>query len=330
MGDLPSPSTPAFTTLPPYRAVLVVDIKDFSGNKGVHHERLSESVPLILENAFQRVGCGFVWQQITFPDSTGDGYAVGLPAEYLPLLVDPFLAGLQSELEYHHRLAPRAGHDERLRMRVSISVGPLTDSGQNRVGDGKGHARIETHRLLDAQPVRDLLDRSNPDVTLVAAILSARAYEDVVAAGYTGLAESQFVPAPVQVKTYQGTAYLHVPRPSGGLLTEGFTLDSAAPAAATPAHAEATDTAPAPAHAGISGVTGLASQARDVTHHRTGGIGDIGQVLGPVNTGTQGNVQTGSGQQFNGDFSGNNVTGSDVRGGIGRPGRASAKRGRNK
>ncbi len=40
--------------------------------------------------------------------------------------------------------------------------------------------------------------------------------------GYATKPTSVFVPTTVRVKQYRGTAYLHVPEPSGDLLTQGF------------------------------------------------------------------------------------------------------------
>lgn len=58
---------------------------------------------------------------------------------------------------------------------------------------------------------------SNPDVTLLAAILSQRAFEDVVRAGYTGsLHPDRFeqVTAEVPGKDFAQPGWLYVPKPS--------------------------------------------------------------------------------------------------------------------
>ena len=216
------------TPLPPYRAMLVVDLKDFSGNPAVDQGRIGADIPVLLHDTFQRMGHGYLWTDAKFVDHTGDGYAMGFHPRALPVLLDLFPATLQAELADRAR---RAGVRPQ-RMRVSISVGPLTDKSGPEIRDGQGAARIETHRLLDSQPVRDLLARSNSDVTLVAAIISARVYEDVVVGRYSKLGPDSFVAAPVEVKSYQGTAYLHVPAPSGDLLASGFSPQQ--PVAADP------------------------------------------------------------------------------------------------
>jgi len=212
---------PAGTELPPYRAVLSVDVKNFSGVAPVDHHGLTELVPAILERAFERAGRPDVWAERRFPGDRGDGLVVGFRPETLPFLVGPLLDALQDELAYHDRMRfARSGQPTR--MRASIAVGPLTDSDQSRLGDGSGAAMIETHRLLNSEPVRELLETSDPGVTFVAAVLSARVYEDVVLGGYVEKSPSEFVRVPVSVKTYRGDAYLYVPKPSGTLLAQGI------------------------------------------------------------------------------------------------------------
>jgi hypothetical protein len=212
-------SPPEVPELPAYRAVLSVDVKNFSGVKAADHHELTEKIPLVLERAFARAGCGPAWEERRFPAGRGDGYVVGFRPELLPILVGPFLDGLQAELAYHSELRRGGGGP---RMRVSIAVGPLTDSEDGRLGDGSGASMIETHRLLDCEPVRRLLEDSDHEVTFVAAVISARVYEDVVVSGYSTKAPTEFVSVPVRVKTYQGTGFLHVPKPSGGLLERGL------------------------------------------------------------------------------------------------------------
>ncbi|RSD17302.1 hypothetical protein [Amycolatopsis eburnea] len=206
------------TELPPYRALLAVDIRDFSGSLGRDHARITDAVPKILRSAFQRCGLAETWQEMRFGFGTGDGYALGLSSAALPFLLNPFLPALQEELVYRDEVN---ADPVPLRMRVSVHVGPVTDSGEGLLSEGSGTARIETHRLLDAEPVRELLNRSGP-MTRVAAIVSARAYEDAVLSGYAADAPEHYVPAPVKVKKLTDTGYLRVPSPSGDLLRDGF------------------------------------------------------------------------------------------------------------
>lgn len=204
--------------------MLEVDVKDFSGRKAVDYPKIAEAIPRILEAAFERCGLTWLWEQQQARETSGDGYAAVFPTAFLPHLLNPFLGALQDELDYREQVdAKPAG----LRMRVSVTIGPITDAGPNATGTGA--ARVELNRLLNCDPVRDLLSRSGP-LTKVAAAVSARAYEDAVLSGYSGEDEDDYVAIPVAVKRYQDTAYLRVPRPSGDLLKNGF-----APAPADPA-----------------------------------------------------------------------------------------------
>ena len=144
-------------------------------------------------------------------------------------------------------------------MRVSVNVGPMTDSGAKRLGDGSGNARVETHRLLDCKPVRDLLARSGP-TTRVAAIVSRRAFEDAVKSRFVDDDENLYVAVDVTEKTYEGTAYVRVPNPSGDLIRNG--LAPVLPAPTTPER-------PEPQGGGIGRISGGVG---NVIQHATGTI----------------------------------------------------------
>lgn len=275
--------------LAPYRALIVVDMKDFSGVLGRHHAALTEEIPRILRDTFTRAGLADMWDDRRFYGTTGDGYVLGFRAALLPYLINPFLRELQNELAYRNRAANVGSHGEPIRMRVSINVGPVTDTGENTITDGSGDARIETHRLLDAQPVRDLLARST-EATCIAAIVSARAFEDAVLSGFADDSPDFYVQAPVEVKTYQGTAYLRVPCPTGDLLNRGFRLVGDAPedGEGTPRERDVSD-------------AGAARNSVGDTVIRGGnvGIGSLAGTAGNVYSGVEGPVHTGSGDQFN-------------------------------
>lgn len=218
--------------LPPYRAVLAVDVKNFSGVPAAQHRELTQRIPLLLKHAFTQANYASVWDDRRFAQSEGDGYVVGFRHEVLPILVGPVVDALQEVLELHNQM--RTGGGPSLRMRLSIAAGPLNDSGENQPGDGTGAAMVETHRLLDCEPVRQLLEASDPEVTFVAVVLSARVYDDVIVGGYSTKALTEFTPVQASVKTYRGTAFLHVPRPSGTLLQNGYGRPEEIPAPEKP------------------------------------------------------------------------------------------------
>ncbi|MEU5697042.1 hypothetical protein [Actinosynnema sp. NPDC020468] len=237
--------------LPPYRALLVVDVKDFSGRPGRDHAGITESIPVLLAGAFGRCGLGDAWREQRFGVTTGDGYAVGFPSAVLPFLLNPLLGALQEEL------AQRSV----LRLRASVNVGPMTDTGVPTISSGSGAARVETHRLLDSDPVKALLARSG-EATRVAAVVSARAYEDAVLTGYAADPPEHYVEVPVAVKAYRGTAYLRVPTPTGDLLASGF----------------APTTAPTPDRVR----SGRPGSVRNVAHDVRGPVVQAGTIEGGV------------------------------------------------
>jgi hypothetical protein len=205
------------SALPPYRAVLAVDAEKYTANTAFHQQILSATIPTVLEDAFTRSGLQDVWAERRFPQRSGDGYVVGFKPENLPFLVHPLLGHLQETLEDAQPNLASHQRDLRLRLRVSIDVGPLPDSqdGQDPI-DGIGRAMNDTHRLLDADPIRDELRRSDRDVTLLVAIISTRVFEEAVLGGFVGLKPRRFRPVEVRIgaKDFRQDGYLHVPVPS--------------------------------------------------------------------------------------------------------------------
>lgn len=212
---MPSAARTSHTSspLPPYHAVLAVDAERYTHNAAYHQQVLSTTIPEVLADAFDRSGIPDVWRQRRFPQSTGDGYVIGVAPENLPLLVHPLLGELHNALQdTQPRLA--AYHRElRLRLRVSIDVGPLPDSQHQQPLDGIGRAMNETHRLLNSPPVREELRLSDPEVTHLAAIVSRRVFDEAVFDGFTGLNARRFRRVDVHLpeKEFAREAYVHVP-----------------------------------------------------------------------------------------------------------------------
>lgn len=197
--------------LDPYHVLLAVDIEHFCSRPNQQLPELSSSVPRILEEAMRRSGLD--WSERRFPQGFGDGFVLGLPPERAPHLLDPFLRHL------HSVLAEERNH---LRMRVSIHLGTLPDSGGQQPADGVGKAMNDVHRLLDCEPLRDALAQTDPESTLLIAIISDRVLTDVVEAGYSALTRGQLAPVRAQVKEFSENAWLYVPVPSGNLLLDGI------------------------------------------------------------------------------------------------------------
>lgn len=200
--------------LPPYRGVVAVDAKDFTGHPAIAHGDISRAIPQLLQRSFERADLAEVWKERRFPASTGDGYVFGFDPAWLPLVIYPWLHTLQDALT---EFSVHSAGAVRIRLRVSLHVGPLPDSGGE--FDGNGTPRNDTHRLLDSRPVKAMLAASRENITHVAAILSDRCYQDAVSSGYTGRHPDHFieVPATVEGKRFAQRAWLYVPAPSGNL-----------------------------------------------------------------------------------------------------------------
>ncbi|MFC8534373.1 hypothetical protein ACFUJY_10530 [Streptomyces sp. NPDC057249] len=211
--------------LPPYQGILAVDAKDFTGRPAIEHEAVSRVVPELLKTALLRAGLGDLWEDRTFPATTGDGYVFGFDPARMPFVIHPLLLTLQEVLTDFNVLSHGAAP---IRLRVSLHVGPLPETGDE--FSGNGTARNDTHRLLDSRPVKAVLTSHNETITHVAAILSERCYEDAVAGGYTGRHPDHFVEvaATVEGKSFSRRAWLYVPNPSGPLY-EGTLVDDPAP-----------------------------------------------------------------------------------------------------
>ncbi|MEU3601817.1 hypothetical protein ABZ714_24315 [Streptomyces sp. NPDC006798] len=214
--------------LPPYRGVLAVDAKDFTGRPALEHETISRTVPDLLMTALARVGLRRLWDDRQFPNTTGDGYVFGFDASLMPLVIHPFLHTLQEVLtDYNvlsHGVAP-------MRLRASLHVGPLADTGDE--FGGNGTVRNDTHRLLDSRPVKAVLASHKENITHLASILSDRCYEDAVLSGYTGRHLDHFVEvgATVDGKPFAQRAWVYVPQPSGPLYDGALDADDSTTAA---------------------------------------------------------------------------------------------------
>ncbi|MEV6832709.1 hypothetical protein [Amycolatopsis sp. NPDC051102] len=208
--------------LPPYRALLVVDAKGFGSNPDAVQTGIAEAIPDVLGLAFERAGLGEVWETALFPHGTGDGYGLGFDPRFLPAVVSRFFDELQGVLAERDARLRVAARSVRLRLRASLNVGPVLEPAPGTTSAAAiGSAVITTHRLLDAAPVRAVLERSDPDQTFLAVALSQRVFEDVLASEYATLPATKVVPADVRIKEYRGTVYLYVPNPSGDLLRYG-------------------------------------------------------------------------------------------------------------
>ncbi|GHH39035.1 hypothetical protein [Streptomyces candidus] len=229
--------------LPAYRGILAVDAKGFTGRPAIEHEAVSRVVPELLKTALFRAELQDLWEDRTFPASTGDGYIFGFDPTRMPFVIHPLLLMLQDVLTDYNVLSYGAVP---IRLRASVHVGPLPDTRDE--FSGNGTARNDTHRLLDSRPVKAVLASHKEKITHVAAILSDRCYEDAVASGYTGRHLDHFVEvaATVEGKPFSQRAWIYVPQPSGPLYEEVPDAVTTVEPTQEGATAQAHDDTPAP------------------------------------------------------------------------------------
>jgi|SRR5690606_26093682 len=210
--------------LPPYRGIVAVDAEKFSRQADRYLPDLSSAIPAVLEEAMARSGLSEVWAGRRFPQATGDGYVFGVDPGVLPALLYPFLDRLQETLEERDREFRTRSRELRLRLRVSINVGPVSDGGDP-LRDRISRTTNDTFRLLNARRVQKALADSHPDVTFVVAVLSRQVFEDVVKGGFGGVHPDRLIPVDAEVpdKDFLESAWLYIPKPSGGSTPPGST-----------------------------------------------------------------------------------------------------------
>ncbi|MEW5351194.1 hypothetical protein [Streptomyces sp. 16-176A] len=200
---------PSWEPLWPYRAVLAVDARDFSALDSKGMQQVNADIPPLLAQALSASNVSAHWERRVFGQHTGDGYVAGMDPEVLPALVGCFPEALR------HALARRRAENSAmapLQLRVSIHVGPLPPSGL-------GVPMVHTHRLLDDEALRAVLNRATPEITNTVLIISHRVYEDVFESGCLNghFLPAQFVRHLVKVKKFRQPAWVHIPGFDWGL-----------------------------------------------------------------------------------------------------------------
>ena len=194
---------PSWEPLWPYRAVLAVDARNFSALDSKGMQQVNADIPPLLAQALSASNVSAHWERRMFGQHTGDGYVAGMDPEVLPALVGCFPDALREALASRRAETPARAP---LQLRVSIHVGPLPTSGL-------GVPMVHTHRLLDDDTLRSVLNRANPEITNTVVIISQRVYEDVFESGCVNgdVLPDQFMRHLVKVKKFQQPAYIHVP-----------------------------------------------------------------------------------------------------------------------
>ena len=194
---------PSWEPLWPYRAVLAVDARNFSGLDSRGMQQVNAEIPPVLAQALSASNVSAHWERRMFGQHTGDGYVAGMDPEVLPALVGCFPDALRAVLARRSIETPALPP---LQLRVSIHVGPLPNSGL-------GVPMVHTHRLLDDDALRAVLNRANPEITNTVMIISQRVYEVVFESGCVNgdVLPSQFTRHLAKVKKFRQPAWIHIP-----------------------------------------------------------------------------------------------------------------------
>ncbi|MFI7680607.1 hypothetical protein [Actinophytocola sp. NPDC049390] len=295
-----------------YVAILAVDVRRFSEHNGDQQKTIVNLLPEILQQAGKRAGLDDWWDRSKFLAFRGDGYLIGIPRVLIGPLVDKFFDALQ--LELRRRRSELRALDVEIRLRAALDLGPVRSFDAEFADSPSGEVMVNAARMLDADAVRALLERSDPAVTLVAVVLSSSVMEQVVSAGSTVRVRTEFVEVPLSVptKAYASTGYLRVPAPSGDLLQSGLlVVENDGEPESTLFHDKvATAHQPEESATAVSNETGdiagLAVLARDIGGEvRDSSVGEAGAngvtVTGDNNV-TAGGDQTYHRQDFSGTF----------------------------
>lgn len=188
---------------PEHRALFAVDIERSADPR--RHNAASVAMRRALR---EHLGAAFTaagidWHNCRDHDR-GDGLVVAVPPHHPKrLLLHPVLEALSDALRGHNDRVPEP---ERMRVRVAVHDADvvLDDFGYT------GRPMVVLARLLDATPLREALAAA-PRTATVAAIVSERFHEDVVAQGHPNIDPEEYHRVETRVKESSLVGWLHVP-----------------------------------------------------------------------------------------------------------------------
>lgn len=279
--------------------ILAVDVRRFSRHNDIQQKQIGTLLPVVLHEAAERAGLDEIMRSTVFHAFRGDGYLIGFDPGRVTDVVDRYFDSLQAVLRC--RSPELRAAEIELRLRVSLHLGPLQSFDKLVADSPTGRVMVESGRMVDADPVRALLDHSDPNVTLVAAVLSEEVMKNVIEAGRTARRPSEFVAAPLRIdaKDYSGTGYLRVPVPSGDLLRYGLLYGQ--PEQATDDEQDSEERSTRSEGAGGNTFNGSAPNARQ-----------IGYVSGGFSDNSVQNIVSGDSVHNSVSGNGNNIAGGDI------------------
>jgi hypothetical protein len=191
---------------PTYRLVLATDIEAFSRRNAEQQQRAQARLCRALDSAAARAGLDRTrWSR----QNRGDGELAVLPeCDDITQVVGDLVSGLETALGVLNRTCD---HGQRLRVRLALHHGTLTDGPLGPVGG----APIVTSHLVDLEAGRrHLRMHQHRDVTV---IVSASLYRDVISTGFCSMDPDDFEPFHAMVKEIPYAGFLYPKRPAGAV-----------------------------------------------------------------------------------------------------------------
>lgn len=198
--------------------VCLVDIVNYSDQNRTHQNWAVLQASLFNCLKFACLAARIPWDDLRVKD-TGDGMQIIAPQSVEGgLFAGPFIDALRVELNRHNQAHERM---EQLRLRIAFDLGEINEEEGRLVGP----ALVHVSRLIDADPLRKALERTNGVLGL---IVSQFFFRDIVkqSAEYR---HQEYREIYFQVKNDSGKAWVRVPGkalPSTPVLMWGKVIDA--------------------------------------------------------------------------------------------------------
>lgn len=186
---------------PTYRGMFAVDVERSAGRGDPALLEFRQALTRMVREACAE--SGIVWDHAHHTD-LGDGLRVVAHRDVRKIhLLHPLVSSLAQRVRRYNESVREMA---RIRLRMAVHAGDV------HLQDGAmaGGSLELLARLLDAQPLRELLAGAPAAVTLALAV-SDHVYGEVVRHGYSGVDPATYRPVEVMVKRTSVAAWLHVP-----------------------------------------------------------------------------------------------------------------------
>ncbi|MDF9814788.1 hypothetical protein [Streptomyces sp. SPB162] len=225
--------------------ILVLDLESFSTRSDPIQRSMRDAMYKVVESAFAQAG---IDRAVVVAEDRGDGILMLVPPTISPVrLAGPLVRALDDGLR---EMAQVFSSAHSLRMRLALHQGLAAKDRHGWSGDAVNMAC----RLVDAQPLRDVLDAA--ESAHLAFIVSGQVYDGVVRHAHRGIDPAAYLP--LQFTTKHGEVV------EGWITVPGFSAPPGLPprpqAAAEPKSAPLS---PSAAAGGIEPDAGDGARARD-------------------------------------------------------------------